>query len=100
MIAPPGTLSGQSLEVDVAEWVDAIRHLGYVDDYDGSDRPGLPVAVAENLPSNETPTGQRWDLPWSWCEQMAPDSPMYWFVGPRPYRAGERAATRAKAPGN
>ena len=102
MIVPSSWLRGscESIEHEAHEWAEDIKLLGYMDDYDGSDRPGLPAAIAEDLPSNETPVQRRWDMPWEMAEQIAPECPAYWFFGPSTYVLAERAANRGAAPRN
>jgi hypothetical protein len=91
-----------SLEYEAHEWAEDVKLMGYADDFDGSDRPGLPAAIAENLPSNETPAEKRWDLPWEIAVAIAGDSdpPAYWFFGPSAYVAHEGVLKRAKAGSN
>jgi len=69
VIEPLHLLYGGSLEGDVARWVDEMLDMGWTEDYDGSDRPGLAVAICEDLPSSEYPFGRAWD-PEEWVVRV------------------------------
>jgi len=90
MILPPSMIWGDwSLEQDVAEWVDGMRHLGYQEDWNGEDRPGLAAAVCEALPSNEAPATTAWDVSdiaiIEAMMRLLGGSFAYWFFGPSDY---------------
>jgi hypothetical protein len=79
--------NGESLEVLAHEWAQNVKILGYEEDWDGSDRPGLPAAIAEGLPSNETPATKTWDMSWEMAECIAGpgESITRWCIGPSAY---------------
>lgn len=103
MIEPLSTLHGHvSLEHEAHEWAEDIKLLGYAEDWDGIERPGLAVAIAENLPSNEAPATKAWDMPWEMAVAIAGerDPVGYWFFGPSTYVIAMRAQLRAAARSN
>ena len=97
MIEPLHLLYGGSLEGDVAQWADDMLEMGWAEDYDGSDRPGLAVAICEDLPSSEYPTGRAWD-PEEWVVRafLADGRPLgFHFFGPSTWKqlmAGARGS--------
>ena len=85
---------GRSLELLAHEWAEDVQAMGWAEDWDGSDRPGLPVVIAEDLPSNELPVGRAWDVPWPVAETLATllhRSPVECCIG---IRAGALVAER------